>query len=269
MNIDGRTVNGSVEVVEPFNISKMTSTAANLSMGRGCAADKVTIGGLESLKMKKLNIAKQQGRAILTQREAQDIFKLKPSSTTKGRHRAGVLANFYGVSVKTVRDIWVGRTWYRATFHLDSSKPVSTERLEKKPGRPRGAKDSKPRSRKWSRHDSQGESKIFNVGPPRCSAELQKNFSSIASHSIHLPENAQSEFPKNAANYFDTTSAARKVSEVQYVANCAAAGASAATTPIEALLSGTAASSAFTDPFHDDWAFWTAEAEGNAALRTP
>jgi hypothetical protein len=91
---------------------------------------------------------KRHGRAILSIEQAQNIFQLKPKPFQKERTRAGNLAKMYGISVKTVRDIWVGRTWYRATFHLDRLNPLSPERLQKKAGRPKGAKDSKPRMRK-------------------------------------------------------------------------------------------------------------------------
>jgi hypothetical protein len=94
------------------------------------------------------NISKRHGRAILTDEQAQAIFRHKPSAFAHDRDKAGVLAKIYGVSIKTVRDVWVGRTWYRATFHMDHTKPFAPERLEKKAGRPKGAKDSKPRSRK-------------------------------------------------------------------------------------------------------------------------
>ena len=97
---------------------------------------------------------RRHGRAILTDDQAREIFRHKPSPDSKERDRAGILARTYGISVKTVRDIWVGRTWYRATVHLDPSKPVSVERLQKRPGRPRGAKDSRPRTRKWPRFDT-------------------------------------------------------------------------------------------------------------------
>ena len=91
---------------------------------------------------------KRQGRAILTNEQAQAIFRHKPTALTKDRSKAGVLARMYSVSIKAVRDIWVGRTWYRATFHMDHSKPFAPERLEKKAGRPSGCKDSVPRARR-------------------------------------------------------------------------------------------------------------------------
>ena len=89
-----------------------------------------------------------QGRATLTSEQAKTIFlrRLAPWATDRGR--AEILARMYGVTAKTIRDIWIGRTWYRATFNLDPSTHYAPERLEKKAGRPKGAKDSKPRMRK-------------------------------------------------------------------------------------------------------------------------
>ena len=87
----------------------------------------------------------KKGRAILSEQEARAIFQRKPSKFGRDRRRANLLAKTYGVSVKAIRDIWVGRTWYRSTCYLDQSKPVNLLRLLRKPGRPLGAKDSKPR----------------------------------------------------------------------------------------------------------------------------
>ena len=88
------------------------------------------------------------GRAILSHDDAQTIYQSKPPQDVKDRSRASLLAQQFGVSVKTVRDIWLGRTWYRATFYLDQNQPFTPERLIKKPGRPPGAKDRKPRAKK-------------------------------------------------------------------------------------------------------------------------
>ena len=90
---------------------------------------------------------KSRGQHGLTVLQAQAIFKLKPAPLIKHRDRALALAKIHGVSVKTVRDIWTGRTWYRETYHLDPSKPPMLDRLMKKMGRPKGVKDSKPRKK--------------------------------------------------------------------------------------------------------------------------
>ena len=92
--------------------------------------------------------AKRHGRAILTEQYAREIFCNKPAPGTMERTRAGSLSKVYGVSVKTIRDIWIGRTWYRATCHLDQTQPLAPERRHKKAGRPKGVKDSKKRVKK-------------------------------------------------------------------------------------------------------------------------
>ena len=102
----------------------------------------------QTFKDVSVNTFKRHGRAILTVAQVQAIFRYKSASLAKDSEKAGALARMYGVCAKTVRDIWGGRTWYRATFHLDQSKPFTPERLQKKAGRPRGAKDRKPRARK-------------------------------------------------------------------------------------------------------------------------
>jgi hypothetical protein len=102
----------------------------------------------QAFNQESTNTFKRHGRAILTVAQVQAIFRYKSASFAKDSEKAGALARMYGVCVKTVRDIWGGRTWYRATFHLDQSKPFTPERLQKKAGRPKGAKDRKPRARK-------------------------------------------------------------------------------------------------------------------------
>jgi len=82
------------------------------------------------------------------------IFKHKPSPFAKDRGRAGALARAFGVSVKTIRDVWIGRTWCRATLDLTpDSQSDDSSRFHKKAGRPLGSKDSKPRVKKM-RSDS-------------------------------------------------------------------------------------------------------------------
>ena len=89
-------------------------------------------------------------RAILTEQQAVQIFKIKeqesplsspsiplPSATCVGRE--------YGVSERTVRDIWKGRTWCQATSSPKSKHQTTSD---KRPGRPKGSRDSKPRKKK-------------------------------------------------------------------------------------------------------------------------
>ena len=78
-------------------------------------------------------------RARLTEDRVLEIFKLKDSSKS-----ASLLGALHGVSEKTVRDIWTGRTWSMETQHLDTSRPI----VIKIAGRPKGSMDSKPRKQK-------------------------------------------------------------------------------------------------------------------------
>ena len=89
-------------------------------------------------------------RAVLTKEQAIDIFRLSTSSYPKlVRPTATSVARAFGVSEKTIRDIWNGRTWYDETLPLDLSRP---SKPPKKTGRPLGSKDSAPRrARKMSR----------------------------------------------------------------------------------------------------------------------
>ena len=92
-------------------------------------------------------------RTILSKAQVLEIFRLKARSSPKGTRlcsaiTSATVAKWYGVCSKTVRDIWMGRTWYRATHPLEPGRVDSKERLSKQPGRPRGAKDSRPRTRR-------------------------------------------------------------------------------------------------------------------------
>ena len=180
---------------------------------------------------------KGNGRAILTDEQAQEIFRKKPSPHSKGRERAAALARMYGVSIKTVRDIWVGRTWYRATYHLDASKPPAIERLAKKLGRPKGIKDSKPRIKKISvdagaegnavDHLSTALHPLQSGGYAGIQIDRSLCSASYCSSSFFgIPETAPTLLHQDD-RYF----AAWLASPIQ--------------------------TDEFEDPFRDDWAFWT------------
>ena len=110
---------------------------------------------------------KTRKQTILTSEAAIQIFKLRPAlkspiDDAESRLKtSSSIAKRFGVSPKTVRDIWIGRTWYRQTFPLDPERPNSSERLSKQMGRPRGSKDKSPRSRR----SQEGEPGIKPISP--------------------------------------------------------------------------------------------------------
>lgn len=85
-------------------------------------------------------------RAVLNEQQALEIFALRPRSDSRKLAASYVGARF-GVNEKTVRDIWVGRTWSRATILLrESDENLSAKFLApSKLGRPKGSKDTRPR----------------------------------------------------------------------------------------------------------------------------
>lgn len=99
----------------------------------------------------KTSIEACKTKAILTDDQAVEIFQVKLANESldpgdKGKRSARAVGRQYGVSDKTIRDIWTGRTWFRETLHLDKTRADKTYRL-KSPGRPKGSKDKEPRQR--------------------------------------------------------------------------------------------------------------------------
>ena len=87
-------------------------------------------------------------RAVLTKDKVVKIFQQSKSfSPIAVRPSASIVAREYGVSEKTIRDIWKGRTWYNETLPFDMNREP---KLRAKTGRPLGCKDRAPRRRKKS-----------------------------------------------------------------------------------------------------------------------
>jgi hypothetical protein len=85
-------------------------------------------------------------RNSLTKDQALAIFKRRPHSFREINTAA--LAKEFSVTAKTVRDIWIGRTWYKDTLFLEPSRTDAFERLTRRIGRPKGSRDTKPRMRR-------------------------------------------------------------------------------------------------------------------------
>jgi hypothetical protein len=194
-------------------------------------------------------------RAILTDNQARAIFQCKPLSVATDRHKAGYLARIYGISAKTVRDIWVGRTWYWATYSLDMTKPISKERLQKKLGRPRGAKDSKPRTRKLYPEPEEIEKSISEpcrsiqkVGAvePCVTSRICPADRTPADRSSIEQLSIRSESTGLADSDVPTPNANTKIVPDQ-------------TWHHDEVLLRAAGPADFIDPFHHDWHFWPKE----------
>ena len=163
-------------------------------------------------------------RAVLTREQARAIFVSKPSPSSSERCHVGKLSKAYGVSPKTVRDIWAGRTWYRETYLLDQTKPASTERLYRKRGRPMGAKDVKPRSKKSDVEKNQ-----------QLSSQIVRNVAALPVLTI-FGENLRHD-ANGSPRLFDSN-------------------ISTAIDWADYLYENSVRFSPFIDPFHGDWAFW-------------
>ncbi len=68
-------------------------------------------------------------RAKLSVEQVIEIFSIKDTLPASS---AADIARRFGVSDKTVRDIWSGRTWCGETWHLDTTRVVEPRNI----GRP-------------------------------------------------------------------------------------------------------------------------------------
>ncbi len=186
----------------------------------------------------------QSSRKILTKEDVVSIFLRKPCPGMIGDHSnratATTIANAFGVSAKTVRDIWIGRTWYKETLSLDPTRIDAPERLARRIGRPKGAKDTKPRRRKTTNCSSSNQ--LLNL---RIVQSLQCPYNS----------NAEASRAARLNNYSDRTDAGTGSLPDQ---------------PVESrirqlppyLISGLCEE--YVDPFHGDWALWPSRDESSA-----
>ena len=96
---------------------------------------------------------KPRQRNRLTKDQVLQIFRRKFVLSLPLQHvKTSSVAKEFGVSAKAIRDIWIGRTWYKDTFHLDPYRADALERLRRQVGRPKGSRDLKPRKRKENSH---------------------------------------------------------------------------------------------------------------------
>ena len=237
-------------------------------------------------------------RTTLTKEQAVEIFNLQ--SRTKSEKRiCAKIAKQYHVSSKTIRDIWTGRTWFRATCHADAD---FNGRLQKQPGRPKDSKDKKPRRKSnQSKKPANGlglssqiksEAQVLN--------HLSQNFGVRLEEHAFIPvprlfqdketEQEQTQFGCTQASYerFHTAPkvshaspskpANSFVSDFTTFAGCCPGPAPATACIDEAIhLLGkdrntatripggpgpVPTSAAAADPFHNDWPYWPAPGNG-------
>ena len=98
---------------------------------------------------------------ILTKEKVQQIFDMKMKSYATCVHvkadNAIATAVKYGVSEKTIRDVWSGRTWCNIT-----GMPRNPNRRPHS-GRPKGAKDKKPRKPKSQKLSTFTSLEVFQM----------------------------------------------------------------------------------------------------------
>ena len=165
---------------------------------------------------------------ILSNSQVIEIFELKSSPSTVRNTRKGwipssALAKRFGVTSKTIRDIWMGRTWYRVTHHLDPSRFDSIERFSRKVGRPKGSKDSKPRFR-------QSQSRAAKRAVTIKNAESNVNeYKGGGCNEVKSQDEEKTDYSKNKK------SVCQNIDDSNHCKRCV---------------------EDFADPFHDDWAHW-------------
>ena len=180
-----------------------------------------------------------QSNTVLSVPQVLDIFKLKTDKHARFTGPNGVLSaklvgQYYNVSTKTVRDIWNSRTWYRETHHLEPSRSDAKERLSKRPGRPKGSKDRKPRVRKMFSLSSHADF----VDPGQLQPVNMGIINDLASQQNIVYESC------SAVSWTNATSNPRTDDSAPSWA---------------AIVDACAAGPNFGDPFHDDWKHWTCD----------
>jgi hypothetical protein len=197
--------------------------------------EQAEIGLLSARLISKTSIRIRKTRAILTENEAIKIYQVKLAndvSTSIGsiRTSARSLATDYGVSEKTIRDVWSCRTWYMETLPLDTSRKQMTQ--PRLPGRPKGAMDTKQR-----RH--------YNRQTVRPNLPLAPDPAQGKDRPPAL-ESARSARPALAGHL--------RIGTTSPVDECDAQSQNRGPNP-----SGDGRQDHPDDPFHDDWPHWPSD----------
>ena len=230
-------------------------------------------------------------RAVLTLDQAVEIFKIhlsnqSPYIAKNERISSSQVASVFGVSEKTIRDIWTGRTWFLELIYLDPARAAVAAKRLRPPGRPRlEQKLPAARSAVCSVDGAICASPAHGPGfqkevwaPPASSLSLDKAHHPAESSALNsepwwqrswdksqgpasgIPLHESCSQPSYKEKQAFEASTARGLHArvdsplwVQDWSRCvaAAAAAAAAAEPLPA-------SSRADDPFHDDWGRWPA-----------
>ena len=200
-------------------------------------------------------------RNTLTKQQVIDIFCQKPDIRLRPKQAdTCAIAKQYGVTAKAIRDIWIGRTWYRETFHLDPFRMDANKRLAIRIGRPKGAKDVRPRMKRSDIPDQDAdiaEAKksagmdIFGVKTQSSDEEAQQ--SPIYHEGKQLKQNFQvlRSNPESQLN--------RLISNVDY--------SKIIFPDLKSTIFQDQIYEQFNDPFHDDWPYWHNSDQANSTKR--
>ena len=137
-------------------------------------------------------------RAVISKEIAVEIFAKRKMNTKYKTADSCLVANEYGVSSKSVRDVWDRRTWVKATMPLWTLAEVEEyEKSNKRPpGRPLGVTDSKPRKRR--------------CGSRKSDQTLRKK---VAESTREQPYDASSSSSSSSTCYFNSSSCSSSSSE--------------------------------------------------------
>mmetsp|Transcript_29166 Transcript_29166/g.76545 ORF Transcript_29166/g.76545 Transcript_29166/m.76545 type:complete len:227 (+) Transcript_29166:170-850(+) len=139
--------------------------------------------------------------AVLSKQQVLDIFVMRSKSTGAKRSvSACEIADVFGVSPKTIRDIWNERTWYQETLAVDPFRIPDETRLMKRPGRPKGSRDSYQRQKKADVRLKMSQSKRpIDIG----SQASPTSYEQSSDETPYAPK-----YDENMKNIEDTTSKA-------------------------------------------------------------
>uniref|UniRef100_A0A7S0M491 Uncharacterized protein n=1 Tax=Cryptomonas curvata TaxID=233186 RepID=A0A7S0M491_9CRYP len=185
-------------------------------------------------------------------------YSTSPINELAMKGQSAPLAKRYGVSPKTIRDIWNRRTWAYVTIQLwcleqpdigevHASGPSSFQldgiEYRKNRGRPKGSRDKKPRTRasfwKGATFKNHCEQVNQNRGAVATQAPAKKFSEALAIDSERLADDT----------LYDAMSFEQphiKLEETQHLRLENEIGWS----------DSAAIATGATDPFHDDWAHW-------------